>query len=681
MLQQAWTHHQAGRLSQAENLYRQILQERPDHPEALQYLGMLAHQLGKSEIAVELMRRAIASKPDYVEAYYNLGLVFLMLGRKEEAIEVYHRALALKPDYVEAYNNLGNALLGLGRAAEAAANYRRALELRPAYVEAHYNLGKALQSLGETEEAIASCRRAIELKPDYTEAHYNLGTLLQLLGKTEEAEAAFLRVLALRPDFAEAHNNLGFVLQARGKSPEAIACYQKALALKPNLADAHNNLGNALQASGRLEEALTSFRRALELQPNYAEAHNNLGILHNELGEPDNAIAHYRRALELQPDFAEAHYNLGFLLSQLGQMEEAVTSFRKALALKPDYVQAYRGLLTIVKPTEAGDLITAMETLYYAKGGITDEDRSNLGFVLGKAYEELKEFDKSFAFIMEANRLKRRSLHYDTGIEQQFFNRIKQTFSEHFFASRQDVGFRDTTPIFIVGMPRSGTTLVEQILASHPLVCGAGELTLLIDLADRICTGATAAFPECMADLAPDDLSKMGSDYVEKLREYSQEARYITDKLPHNFLRVGLIKTILPDAKVIHCLRNPMDTCFSIYKNDFAETHGYAYDMEELGRYYLLYRDIMAHWEKILPGFMYNLVYEEMVTDQRKQTESLLDFCTLPWNDACLNFHTSKRKVTTASLAQVRKPVYRDSMELWKRFEQYLDPLRKVLND
>jgi len=345
LLQQGWEHQKAGRLAQAETLYRQVLQQQPEHPEALQYLGMLAHQIGKGEAAVDLMRRAIASRPGYMEAYYNLGLMYLLQGKWAEAAATYRRLLEMKPDYIEAHNNLGNALQAQGKPAEAVACYRRALALKPDFTEAHYNLGKALQGLGETDAAVACYRKALSLKPDYLEVHYNLGILLQTVGQQTAAAEAFRRVLTLKPDFAEAYNNLGIVLQAQDKPQEAVANYLRAIDLQPGFAEAYNNLGNALRAIGRLEEAESSFRRALEFKPGYAEAHNNLGILLNESGELDEAVAIYRRAIELQPDFAEAYNNLGITLKDLGELDEAIASFRRALDLRQDYAEAHSNLL------------------------------------------------------------------------------------------------------------------------------------------------------------------------------------------------------------------------------------------------------------------------------------------------------------------------------------------------
>jgi len=416
------------------------------------------------------------------------------------------------------------------------------------------------------------------------------------------------------------------------------------------------------------------------LQPDYAEAHNNLGNAFNEQGRLDEAIASYRQALTVKPDFAEVHSNLGFIFRQLGKMDDAIAGFRKAIALQPDYARAFKGLSMLVKYTEVDDGVHAMEYLFNQKGDISDADRINLGFALGKVFEDLGDYDKSFDFILEANLLKRKSYTYSIQKDQNLFDRIKKTFSPDFFSLHHGSGNHDRTPIFILGMPRSGTTLVEQILASHPQVMGAGELDILGKLTNAICKGAaTPHLPECLLDLGRDAFESMGSDYIKKIRKYSNAAEYITDKMPHNFLHVGLIKTILPNAKVIHCMRDPMDNCFSILKTEFTGTHEYAYNMIELGKYYNLYSDLMKHWEEVLPGFMHTLRYEEIVTDQQNQTRSLLDFCGLPWNEACLAFHKTERKVSTASLAQVRQPIYKDSVELWNRYEKQLEPLRKAI--
>ncbi|MFC1845281.1 sulfotransferase, partial [Thermodesulfobacteriota bacterium] len=430
---------------------------------------------------------------------------------------------------------------------------------------------------------------------------------------------------------------------------------------------------------GKLQEAIASFRQAISLSLDSAELYNNLGNALRDFGEMDEAVTCFDKAIALKPDFVEAHNCLGIVFRETGKMDDAIACFRKALALKPDYAVAFRNLSLMVQYTEVDDDVLAMENLY-KKRDLPDVYRIDLGFALGKVYGNVKDYDKSFHFILGANQLKRKTYEYSIQEDRDLFARIKETFSPDFFASHHGPGFLDRTPIFILGMPRSGTTLVEQILASHPLVFGAGELAILRNMINDMCTGKEVAeFPECMKDLGLDVIKRMGKNYIKKIRKYSNEAEYITDKLPYNFLYVGLIKTILPAAKIIHCKRNPMDTCFSIYKNDFSGTHKYAFDLVELGQYYNLYSDLMAHWEKVLPGFMYTLRYEELIADQQNQTKSLLDFCNLHWDEACLTFHKTERTVSTASLAQVRQPIYKDSVELWKRYEKQLNPLKKVL--
>ena len=567
-----------------------------------------------------------------------------------------------------------------GRLPQAKAIYRQILSTEPNHPDALHYLGILALQVGKNEIAVELINKAISCRPDYIDAHINLGIAFKELDKLDEAVACYSRALALKPDNALAHYNLGNVLNDQGKQSEAVSCYRRALTLKPDYVEAYNNLGNVLKDQDNLNEAVACYRQALTLQPDDAVSHNNLGNTLKELGKQDEAVASFRRALSLKPDFAEAHRSLGVIFIELGRMDDAIACFRKALSLKPDYAAAYVNLSLIVKYTEVDDFIHAMEDLYTKKGIIPDTDRIDLGFALGKVFEDLMDYDKSFDFIFEANRLKRGSYEYSIQDDRNLFERIKKVFSPDFFASHHGSGNQDRTPIFILGMPRSGTTLVEQILASHPLVFGAGELAVLENLANDSCTGgATARFPECMLDLGVDAFARIGLDYIEKIREYSNDAQNITDKMPYNFLRVGFIKTILPNAKVIHCMRNPMDNCFSIFKTVFAGTHGCAYDMVELGQYYKLYQDLMAYWDKVLPGFMYGLRYEEVVADQQNQTKSLLDFCGLPWDEACLAFHKTERSVRTASLAQVRQPIYKDSVELWKRYEKQLGPLRKAI--
>ena len=611
-LRVAIQYHSAGRLSDAEKVYQQILQADPNQPDALHFLGVIAHQVSNYDSAVGLIKKAIDIKPDYAEAHYNLGNTLKALGKLDEAVVSYNKAIAIKPDFAVA----------------------------------HYNLGAALQTLGKLDEAVACYNNALSIKPDYVETHYNLGNTLLSLGKLDEAIDSYNTAISLKPDYAEAHFNLGNALKTHGKLDEAIANYNIALAIKPDYAEAYNNRGNALKALDKLEEAIDSYNKALANNPDYAEAHNNLG----------NAF------------------------TNLGKIDEAVANFSKAIAIKPDFAEAHRHMANAKNYSEYDEDIRSMEK-NYNNLEINDEQRMHLAFGLGKAFEDLQQYEKAFDYFFEGNALIRKADRYSIEEDIVFFNKIRETLNASFFAAHQQTGYvGETPPIFILGMPRSGTSLVEQILASHPRVYGAGELETFGNIIFGYFQNREGVeFPNTISLADRDDFARAGIEYTQGARKTSQVNQFVTDKMPNNFKFIGLIKLILPDAKVIHCQRDPADTCLSLFKNYFLKQHKYSHDLKELGQYYNLYKDLMEHWHKVLPGFIHDVQYEDMIGDQAQQTRALLDFCGLEWDDACLDFHKSDRPVATASAAQVRRPIYNSSVQLWKKYEKQLAPLLETL--
>jgi tetratricopeptide (TPR) repeat protein len=319
-----------------------------------------------------------------------------------------------------------------------------------------------------------------------------------------------------------------------------------------------------------------------------------------------------------------------------------------------------------------------MEKLYSADR-TTSEQKMHLAFGLGKVYEELEEYQKAFQYLDEGNRLKRETFNFSIAREGEVFSAVKQASAAQ-TAEQASGGDPDDTPIFILGMPRSGTSLTEQILASHPQVVGAGELRDLWQVACSLChTQAPTEIPGCIADADQELINRLGKEYVARLRRFSDSARHIVDKMPHNFLFVGIIRRALPNARIIHCERDPVDNCLSIFKNFFVSEHGYAYDLKELGEYYLLYQDLMQFWQERYPGVIHRLSYESMVADQENTTRALLEYCGLPWDDACLQFHKTARGVKTASSSQIRRPIYEKSVQLWKQYERELAPLLDAL--
>ncbi len=428
------------------------------------------------------------------------------------------------------------------------------------------------------------------------------------------------------------------------------------------------------------DEAVASYNKALAIKPDYAEAHSNLGNALKDLGKLDEAVASYNKALAIKPDYAEAYSNLGNALQSLGKLDDAVASYHKALAIKPDYAEAHRHLARVKKYSENDEDIRSMEQ-NYANLEINDEQRMHLAFGLGKAFEDLQQYEKAFDFFVEGNTLRRKAYRYSVDDDAVFFNKIKKALNTSFFAKHQHTGYKgERPPIFILGMPRSGTTLVEQILASHPQVHGAGELeTLRQIILNDFDKGNGVDFPESTKQADGADFECAGIKYTRDSRKRSLDSQFVTDKMPDNFKYIGLIKLMLPDAKVIHCRRDPADTCLSIFKNYFIKQHKYSHDLRELGRYYNLYRDLMEHWHSVIPGFIHDIQYENMVTDQVGQTRALLKYCGLEWNDACLEFHKTDRPVATASAAQVRRPIYNSSVQLWKKYEKQLSPLLEIL--
>ena len=465
-----------------------------------------------------------------------------------------------------------------------------------------------------------------------------------------------------------------------GKNNIAVDLITKALAIKPDYAEAHINLGNALQELGKLDEAVASYRKALAIKPEFAEAHNNLGNALQDLGKLDEAFASYHKALAIKPDYAEAHNNIGTALQELGRSDEAAASYHKALAIRPDYVEAHRHLARVRTFSEYDDDIKAMEDTY-AMPGLSDEKRMHLAFALGKSFEDLRQYEKAFGFFLTGNAIKRAIYEFSIESVEKNFEHLKKLFTKNLFSKHRGAGWSDETPIFVLGMPRSGTTLVEQILASHPNVHGAGEL----DYLNRIVTAYfgkidAARFTENINQASIGDFSSAGGEYIGMIRERADTAGFITDKMPTNFMLIGMIKLMLPNAKIIHCCRDPLDTCLSIFKNLFtANDYYYSYDLGLLGRYYNLYRDLMAHWDNVLPDFIYTIHYEDVVAEQEKQSRALLAYCGLEWDDACLEFHRTDRPVQTLSAAQVRRPIYKDSIQSWKRYENQLAPLLEVL--
>jgi tetratricopeptide (TPR) repeat protein len=609
---------------------------------------------------------------------FEKGVSQQQRGRTDEAARLYQSILDRDPGHLGALQLLGVIHAQQGKLESAVTLLRKAAERLPEAAETRNNLGLALHTLGRHREAAACFEKAIALNPRYAIAHNNLGLTLVALDRRDEALTCYERALAISPDYPEAMNNLGAALHAARRFPEALGWFEKAVGIRPGFAEAQTNLGKALSALERYEEALAQLERAGTLRPDLAANELDLGSVLRALNRYDEAIRHYEKAAAIAPAQALPAISLGVALQEIGRTDEARRYFEKAVALEPRNPAGYACLVGAVK-TRAGDPhLPVMEALAKDLSGSLAVDRAVLHFALGKALSDVGEHQRGFDHYREGNALKRWETSYDETATVGRLDRILGVFTAELMRRNQGLGDPCRTPIFIVGMPRSGSTLVEQILASHPRVFGAGERS---DFRNAVRSaglhGGGAEFPRSVPAVTGTQLRSLARSYLTTIGAVGAgtPAMRVTDKLPANFRYAGLIHLALPNARIIHTCRDPIDTCLSCFATLF-EKQPFTFDLGELGRYYSAYTRLMKHWREVLPeGVMLDVQYEELVYDFEPQARRILAHCGLEWDDDCLSFHQAKRPVKTASMTQVRQPIYRSSVGRWRPDDETLRPL------
>ena len=541
-------------------------------------------------------------------------------------------------------------------------------------------LAEGLRMTGRLEEAESACRQALQVDPDSAEAHNNAGNVFRDRGDPAAAEAAYRRALALKPGLVEARYNLGNVLRATGRLPESVAAYREAIARRPGEFLYHTALGAALKEAGELEDARAAFEQALSLRPDHARTHNDLGNVLRDLGAYDESRRAFERAIELEPRLVETHNNLGNLLKATGEAEAAQDGFRRALALDPGHTSAWYNL-AMTKRFAAGDPDLDALAEQLARDDLDEAARIRLHFALGKALADAgADADRVFAHYLEGCRRKRATLDYDPTRNEHWFARIADCCTAEWLQALPETGDPTEAPVFVVGMPRSGTTLVEQILASHPRVEGVGERRDLGRLVASKNEAAGRDYPEWVVDMPAAELSLLGVHYRQRVIDPVAAATRVVDKMPSNFLYLGLVAAALPGARIVHMRRDPLDTCLSCFMQLFSGWQPFSYDLAELGRYYRAYAGLMEHWRSVLPaGRMLEFDYEALVADPEPQIRRLLAHCGLDWDPACLAFHEQRRAVVTASVMQVRQPLYGGSVGRWRRYRDHLQPLIEAL--
>ena len=599
------------------------------------------HQSGRLEDAAAGYHRVLAEVPEDPDALHLLGLIALRAGDPERAIGLIRRALAVLPDFPAAHGSLGNALRAAGRAADAQDSYQRAIALDPNGAAAHHNLALLLCERGDFAGALASARRAVELDPGLAEAHNTLGNALRGLRQFPAAEAALRRAVQLEPS-----------------------------------AERYTNLANVLADLGRSEEAERGYQRALERQPTFAAAHYGLGIRLYQRGEVAAAADRYREATALDPGHAAAWQGLGAALRALGHIEEAVEAFRRALAADPDFSEAYRDLAACAALPADGSQAERASALA-ARADRSPDARAAAAFALGKALDDAGRFDAAFAAYAEANRLYRGVLaasgvRFDGEALRPEVDKTIVAFDSSYFTAVSGWGHPSEQPVFIVGMPRSGTSLIEQIIASHSQVAGIGERQDIGRLA--------AEFAAAMAASDRARVRSLADGHVRRLQGLGGGALRIADKMPDNLFQLGLIATLFPGARVIFCRRDPRDVCLSCYFQRFAAGRlPFAYDLADCARRFIETERLAAHWVRVLPLRWHEVWYEDVIADLPGESQRLIAFLGLGWEPGCLEFHRTQRVVATASAWQVRQPLYDRSVGRWRHYHRHLAPLGDLL--
>jgi tetratricopeptide (TPR) repeat protein len=653
----------------------------PRDAEAHANLGAELRGRGEWEAALASLRQSLALQPRNPDVLVDAGDVQRALGRAREAVTLYQLALQIDPGRGEVHNNLGNAFLALGENTAAVECYRRALELRRNDAQILCNLGNALRQTGELEEAMTCTRRALELAPALSMASNNLGLLLAARGERDGAISYYREALKHNPRYVEALINLGTALRQQGQRREALAAHQQAVELDPKRADSHSNLGHTLLESRRVREAAESFRSALALQPDHVVAHLGLATAQRVQGLGSEAEATCEAALVLAPQNHDALMLLGELRADRGEFARAQELFERVRIADPECASAYCSIAAHRRMTRNdASWLQGAEALLHKPQPLAEEIQ--LRYALGKYFDDIGEYDLAFSNHLQANELtKRYGGRYDAEHLTALVDRIIERCDAGFVRAQWPAASTSQEPIFIIGMPRSGTSLTEQILASHPAVFGGGEISFW----DRAFTGVEESAFAGAAELAPqrEDLAQrladVGQRYLQRLRERAGGALRITDKMPANFFYAGLIHAVLPRARIIHLQRHPLDTCLSVYFQNFFYVSPYANDLNHLAHYYGQYLRIMAHWRSVLPEHaLLEVPYEGLVRDAERWTRRMLEFIGLPWDPQCLEFHQTRRSVITVSKWQVRQQINSGSVGRWRNYEKYLAPLRHL---
>ncbi|MCB9895765.1 MAG: tetratricopeptide repeat protein [Planctomycetes bacterium] len=713
-LQQGMEFHRAGKLGEAEKSYAAIAEDSPQFVDAIHLRGVLALQRGNPSQSIQMITRAVQMRPDVPAMHSNLAEAYRVVGRNADAIAHCRAALKLDPNYHACRNNLALALAANGEVAEAEKELRYTVDKDPRNALAWNNLGNILRTARRNEDALVAARKAVQLEPANPEFLSNLGQMLLEDGDVDEALMRLQNAVKLAPNLAAARNNYGNALRETGELEAAQAQYDEALKLSPQLAITHNNIGQLEQQKGEYQSAISWYERSLKLDPRSTKTICNLASAFADMERRQDAAVWFRRALEIDADCVEAMIGLAANMRRGGDahtIEESERLFRRALELNPRLPAAHMGLAQICsergdfKGTEAAcraalriDPLVggayeqlanslrknlpasdaeAMEKALQAGPRLREPARISILYGLGAYNDSVGEHEWAARYLDEANELTsqnrvKRNAPYDPDEHTSWINRLAEVFTPEHFQRVKDWGNDSDVPVFVLGLPRSGTTLSEQVLASHPQIFGADELRLARDsfLALPSAVGITCEAPDAVPMATQKAVADIAADHLDKLRAYDREATRIVDKMPENYVNIGWILTMFPNAKIIHLQRDLRDVATSCWQVHFGSIR-WAERKEHIVSHFRNYMRIMAHWDKVLPGRILHVPYAGMVDDLEAQARRMLDWVGMDWDPKCLEFHKTERNVRTASLAQVRQPLYKKAVERWRNYEPW----------
>jgi tetratricopeptide (TPR) repeat protein len=624
----------------AEEACRDYLNEHPGCPDHMRLLGLALMKQNRAAEAEEQLRFALALKPDFPQLHEDLGSALAMQSRFDEAIPAFERAIQLQPALPLAQKKLGHALAAVGRGGEADEAFKEYIDNDPergAIVK-----GVELRRAGKNDEAIVAFRDVLKANPASLNAMRHLAvSYWQGKKRLDDAEALLRRATQAAADFTGAWLTLGALLMDTNKYVDAIAAYKKATELEPGMAQAWAGLGNAYGRAMYSEKAVQAFEKAIAIDDNTPGILSSYAWELKTIGDQDAALKAYRKAVKAKPTFGQAYWSMANL---------------KIFKFDDDEVKA------MLEQVESG-VLTEVEDIHFR-------------FALGKAMEDKEDYDRAWHFYHSGNQHKRQTVEYDLLNMEGRQKAMRSVFDKQLLSERAGIGYDVPDPIFIVGLPRSGSTLVEQILASHSQVEGTSELPELGRIAESIGRYRTddVRYPEAVRDLRDKDLRAYGKQYIEESQRHrATDKPLFTDKLPNNFPLMGFAHLILPNAKIINARRHPFDSCLGAYKQLFGHGQNFTYDMSDLAHYYQQYDETMKHWHTVLPGKVLDVHYEETVADLESQVQRILEHCGLPFEESCVRFHETERAVKTASSEQVRQPIYTGALGTWRRYEKHLD--------